>query len=128
MGCAGDPEPRAGLERLLLEGGGGSNGPFYGGLIDEISLRSAQPSMARRARRASSTPATGSRHRSAIRSMTLASCEVLEGGAFGSAIGCKPLMRGAARTAGKGGLLRLIRHSGRHAIKRTQFVAIGIAR
>jgi riboflavin biosynthesis pyrimidine reductase len=72
-----------GLERLLLEGGGGSNGAFLrAGLIDEISLAicpaidgaKGAPSIFD-----SSDKDTGIA--APIRSMTLASTEVLEGGA-----------------------------------------------
>jgi riboflavin biosynthesis pyrimidine reductase len=72
-----------GLERLLLEGGGGSNGAFLrAGLIDEISLAicpaidgaKGAPSIFDSSEEDSGTPAP-------IRSMTLASTEVLEGGA-----------------------------------------------
>jgi riboflavin biosynthesis pyrimidine reductase len=72
-----------GLERLLLEGGGGSNGSFVrAGLIDEISLAicpavdgaNGAPSIFD-----SSDKDTGVA--APIRSMILASCEVLEGGA-----------------------------------------------
>src|SRR5213592_2765569 len=72
-----------GLERLLLEGGGGSNGSFLrAGLIDEISLaicpavdgaKGAPSIFDSSDQDAGSAPP--------IRSMTLASCEVLEGGA-----------------------------------------------
>jgi len=71
-----------GLERLLLEGGGGSNGSFLrAGLIDEISLAicpavdgaKAAPSIFDSSDKDADTPAP-------IRSMTLASTEVLEGG------------------------------------------------
>jgi riboflavin biosynthesis pyrimidine reductase len=72
-----------GLERLLLEGGGGSNGAFLrAGLIDEISLAicpavdgaKGAPSIFDSNDNEAGTPAP-------IRSMTLASCAVLEGGA-----------------------------------------------
>ena len=71
-----------GLERLLLEGGGGSNGSFLrAGLIDEISLAicpavdgaKAAPNIFDSSDKDADTPAP-------IRSMTLASTEVLEGG------------------------------------------------
>jgi riboflavin biosynthesis pyrimidine reductase len=70
-----------GLERLLLEGGGGSNGAFPRvGLIDEISLAicpavdGAKPSIFDSSddNAASAAP---------VRAMTLMSSEVLEGGA-----------------------------------------------
>jgi riboflavin biosynthesis pyrimidine reductase len=71
-----------GLERLLLEGGGGSNGAFLrAGLIDEISLAicpaidgaKGAPSIFDSSDKDASIAAP-------IRSMTLASCEVLERG------------------------------------------------
>jgi riboflavin biosynthesis pyrimidine reductase len=72
-----------GIERLLLEGGGGSNGSFLrAGLIDEISLaicpavdgaKGAPSIFDSRDKDAGIAPP--------IRSMTLTSCEVLEGGA-----------------------------------------------
>ena len=71
-----------GLERLLLEGGGGSNGSFLrAGLIDEISLaicpavdgaKGAQSIFDSSDKDAGVPPP--------IRSMTLASTEVLDGG------------------------------------------------
>jgi hypothetical protein len=72
-----------GLERLLLEGGGGSNGAFLrAGLIDEISLAicpavdgaKGAPSIFDSSDKDAGVAAP-------IRSMTLASTEVLEGGA-----------------------------------------------
>ena len=72
-----------GLQRLLLEGGGGSNGSFLrAGLIDEISVAicpavdgaKGAPSIFDSSDKDAGTAAP-------IRSMTLASCEVLEGGA-----------------------------------------------
>src|SRR5580692_6228917 len=72
-----------GLERLLLEGGGGSNGSFLrAGLIDEISLAicpaidgaKGAPSIFDSSDKDAGIAAP-------IRSMTLASTEVLEGGA-----------------------------------------------
>lgn len=71
-----------GLERLLLEGGGGSNGSFLrAGLVDEISIAICPavdgaigaPSIfdSRDEEVGGAAP---------IRSMTLASCEVLDGG------------------------------------------------
>ena len=72
-----------GLERLLLEGGGGSNGAFLrAGLIDEISFAicpavdgaKGAPSIFDSSDRDAGVSAP-------IRSMTLASTEVLEGGA-----------------------------------------------
>jgi riboflavin biosynthesis pyrimidine reductase len=71
-----------GLERLLLEGGGGSNGSFLrAGLIDEISLAicpavdgaKGAPSVFDSSDKDAGVAAP-------IRSMTLASTEVLEGG------------------------------------------------
>src|SRR5438270_7682489 len=71
-----------GLERLLLEGGGGSNGAFLrAGLIDEISLAicpavdgaKGAPSIFDSSDKDAGIPPP-------IRSMTLASTEVLEGG------------------------------------------------
>ena len=72
-----------GLERLLLEGGGGSNGAFLrAGLIDEISLAicpaidgaKGAPSIFDSSDKDAGIPAP-------IRAMILASTEVLEGGA-----------------------------------------------
>ena len=71
-----------GIERLLLEGGGGSNGSFLrAGLIDEISLAicpavdgaKGAPSIFDSTEKDAGVAAP-------IRSMTLASTEVLEGG------------------------------------------------
>src|SRR4029077_6551173 len=71
-----------GLERLILEGGGGSNGAFLrAGLIDEISLAicpaidgaKGAPSIFDSSDKDAGTPAP-------IRAMTLAGTEVLEGG------------------------------------------------
>ena len=71
-----------GIERLLLEGGGGSNGAFLrAGLIDEISLAicpavdgaKGAPSIFDSSDRDAGVSAP-------ITSMTLASTEVLEGG------------------------------------------------
>src|SRR6266702_4430214 len=71
-----------GLERLLLEGGGGSNGAFLrAGLIDEISVAicpaidgaKGAPSIFDSSDKEAGVAAP-------IRSMTLASCEVLDGG------------------------------------------------
>ena len=71
-----------GLERLLLEGGGGSNGAFLrDGLIDEISL--AICSAVDGAKGAPSIFDSSDKDAgiaAPIRSMTLASTEVLEGG------------------------------------------------
>ena len=72
-----------GIERLILEGGGGSNGSFLrAGLIDEISLAicpavdggKGAPSLFDSGDKEAGIAAP-------IRAMTLASCEVLEGGA-----------------------------------------------
>ena len=72
-----------GIERLLLEGGGGSNGAFLrAGLIDEISLAicpavdgaKGAPSIFDSGEEDTGVPAP-------VSSMTLASTEVLEGGA-----------------------------------------------
>ena len=72
-----------GIERLLLEGGGGSNGSFLrAGLIDEISL--AICPAVDGAKGAPSIFASGDQDAGTaapIRALTLASCEVLEGGA-----------------------------------------------
>jgi riboflavin biosynthesis pyrimidine reductase len=71
-----------GIERLLLEGGGGSNGSFLrAGLIDEISL--AICPAVDGANGAPSIFDSGDKDAGAapIRAMTLASCEVLDGGA-----------------------------------------------
>jgi riboflavin biosynthesis pyrimidine reductase len=71
-----------GIERLLLEGGGGSNGSFLrAGLIDEISLAicpavdgtKGAPSIFDSSDRDAGVSAP-------ISAMTLESCEVLEGG------------------------------------------------
>src|SRR5690349_3284451 len=72
-----------GIERLLLEGGGGSNGSFLrAGLIDEISV--AICPAVDGAKGAPSIFDSGDNNAGVaapVRSMTLASCEVLEGGA-----------------------------------------------
>jgi riboflavin biosynthesis pyrimidine reductase len=72
-----------GLERLLLEGGGGSNGSFLrAGLVDEISI--AICPAVDGARGAPSIFDSGDRDAGVaapVHAMTLASCEVLEGGA-----------------------------------------------
>ena len=71
-----------GIERLLLEGGGGSNGAFLrAGLIDEISLAicpavygaKGAPSIFDSSDKDAGISAS-------VRSMALASCEVLDGG------------------------------------------------
>ena len=72
-----------GLERLLLEGGGGSNGAFLrAGLIDEISLAIC-PAVdgAKGAPSIFDSSDEDAGIAAPIRSMTLASCEALEGGA-----------------------------------------------
>ena len=72
-----------GLERLLLEGGGGSNGAFLrAGLIDEISLAIC-PAIdgAKGAPSIFDSSDEDAGIAAPIRSMTLASTEVLEGGA-----------------------------------------------
>src|SRR5215471_13362395 len=72
-----------GIERLLLEGGGGSNGSFLrAGLIDEISL-AVCPAVdgAKGAPSIFDSSDKDAGIAAPIRSMTLASCEVLEGGA-----------------------------------------------
>jgi hypothetical protein len=80
-----------GIERLLLEGGGGSNGSFLrAGLIDEISLAicpaidgaKGAPSIFDSSDRDTGIPAP-------ITSMTLTSTEVLEGGAVWLRYRCK---------------------------------------
>ena len=72
-----------GIERLLLEGGGGANGAFLrAGLIDEVSLviapavdgASGAPIVFDSSEREASVPAP-------VRSMVLESTQVLEGGA-----------------------------------------------
>jgi riboflavin biosynthesis pyrimidine reductase len=71
-----------GLERLLLEGGGGSNGAFLrAGLIDEISLAIC-PAVdgAKGAPSIFDSSDEDAGIAAPIRSMTLASTEVLEGG------------------------------------------------
>ena len=71
------------LDRLLLEGGGGSNGSFLrAGLIDEISLAIC-PAVdgAKGAPSIFDSNDTQAGLAAPVRSMTLASCEVLEGGA-----------------------------------------------
>ena len=72
-----------GIDRLLLEGGGRSNGSFLrAGLIDEISVAIC-PAIdgARGAPYIFDSEEAEADVRAPIRSMTLASCEVLEGGA-----------------------------------------------
>jgi riboflavin biosynthesis pyrimidine reductase len=72
-----------GIERLLLEGGGGSNGSFLrAGLIDEISL-AVCPAIdgARGAPHIFDSSDKDAGVAAPVGWMTLASCEVLEGGA-----------------------------------------------
>jgi riboflavin biosynthesis pyrimidine reductase len=72
-----------GIERLLLEGGGGSNGSFLrAGLIDEISVAIC-PAVdgAKGAPSIFDSSDTDAGDAAPIRSMILASTEVLEGGA-----------------------------------------------
>ena len=72
-----------GIERLLLEGGGKSNGSFLrAGLIDEISL-AVCPAVdgARGGPYAFDSREDETDARAPLRLMTLESCEVLEGGA-----------------------------------------------
>ena len=72
-----------GIERLLLEGGGGSNGSFLrAGLIDEISLAIC-PAVdgAKGAPSIFDSSDEDAGVAAPIRSMTLVSSEVLEGGA-----------------------------------------------
>jgi riboflavin biosynthesis pyrimidine reductase len=71
-----------GIERLLLEGGGGSNGSFLrAGLIDEVSIAIC-PAVdgARGAPSIFDSSDEQAGVAAPIRSMTLTSCEVLEGG------------------------------------------------
>ena len=72
-----------GIERLLLEGGGGSNGAFLrAGLIDEISLAICPAVDGAKGAPSSLDSSDGDAGVPApVTSMTLASCEVLEGGA-----------------------------------------------
>jgi riboflavin biosynthesis pyrimidine reductase len=72
-----------GIERLLLEGGGGSNGSFLrAGLIDEISLAIC-PAVdgAKGAPSVFDSSEADAGVAAPIRSMTLANCDVLEDGA-----------------------------------------------
>ena len=71
-----------GIERLLLEGGGGSNGSFLrAGLIDEISLAICPAvDVAKGAPSIFDSSDMDTSVAAPIRSMTLASTEVLEGG------------------------------------------------
>ena len=71
-----------GIERLLLEGGGGSNGSFLrAGLIDEISGDLPAIDGAKGAPSIFDSGNKDAGVAAPIRSMTLANCEVLEGGA-----------------------------------------------
>ena len=73
-----------GVKRLLLEGGGGSNGSFLrAGLVDELSL-AIQPAVDGAKGAPSifdSTPAEAG-VRAPLAAMTLRSCQVVEGGAI----------------------------------------------
>lgn len=72
-----------GVKRLLIEGGGGSNGAFLrAGLIDEISL-AIVPAVdgAKGAPSIFDSTDAEAELRAPIEEMSLASCEVLEGGA-----------------------------------------------
>jgi riboflavin biosynthesis pyrimidine reductase len=72
-----------GVERLLLEGGGGSNGSFLrAGLVDELSL-AITPAIdgAKGAPSFFDSPEAETAVRAPIDSMKLKSCEVLDGGA-----------------------------------------------
>lgn len=72
-----------GVKRLLIEGGGGSNGSFLrAGLVDEISLAIC-PAVdgAKGAPSVFDSSAEQSDLRAPIAELSLASCEVLEGGA-----------------------------------------------
>jgi riboflavin biosynthesis pyrimidine reductase len=72
-----------GIARLLLEGGGGSNGSFLrAGLVDELSL-AIQPAVdgAKGAPSIFDAADADAAQRAPLQSMVLKSCEVLEGGA-----------------------------------------------
>ena len=72
-----------GIKRLLLEGGGGSNGSFLrAGLVDEISL-AILPAVdgAKGAPSVFDSSETDSGTRAPLSAMTLQSCQVLDGGA-----------------------------------------------
>jgi riboflavin biosynthesis pyrimidine reductase len=72
-----------GIERLLLEGGGGSNGSFLrAGLIDEISVAICPAVDGAKGAPGIFDSGDGDAGAAPIRTMTLASCEVLEGGAI----------------------------------------------
>ena len=72
-----------GIDRLILEGGGKSNGSFLrAGLIDEISLAiCAAIDGARGVPQVFDSDDEDADARAPVRAMTLTSCEVLEGGA-----------------------------------------------
>jgi riboflavin biosynthesis pyrimidine reductase len=71
-----------GIERLLLEGGGGSNGSFLrAGLIDEISVAICPAIDGAKGAPILFDSPDETAGPAPIRSMTLASCEVLDGGA-----------------------------------------------
>ena len=122
-----------GLERLLLEGGGGSNGAFLrAGLIDEVSL-AVCPAIDG-ARGAPSVFDSGDKDAGVaapIRSMTLAEHRGA-GGRRGLAAlsAAKRLMPSRVRTARRGGPLYLIcdNSGSRRAMKRAQLVAVGISK
>ena len=72
-----------GIKRLLIEGGGGSNGSFLrAGLVDELSL-AIQPALdgAKGAPSIFDSTEAEAAGRAPLQSMTLKSCEVLDGGA-----------------------------------------------
>ena len=72
-----------GIKRLLLEGGGGSNGSFLrAGLVDELSV-AITPAVdgAKGAPSILDSPEAEAGVRAPLQSMTLKSCEVLDGGA-----------------------------------------------
>src|SRR5262245_15635046 len=72
-----------GIKRLLLEGGGGSNGSFLrAGLVDEVSLAiQATVDGAKGAPSIFDSPEAEAAVRAPIESMRLKSCDVLDGGA-----------------------------------------------
>ncbi len=72
-----------GIKRLLLEGGGGSNGAFLrAGLVDELSL-AIQPAVdgAKGAPSIFDSPEADSGVRAPVEAMTLKECRTLDGGA-----------------------------------------------
>ena len=72
-----------GIKRLLLEGGGGSNGSFLrAGLVDELSL-AIQPAVdgAKGAPSIFDSTEAEAAVRAPLQSMTLKACEMLDGGA-----------------------------------------------